>query len=230
MEIIGQEDRYLDKIVLHNGSIIYGVAEQNDESLTMFLTAQDSISVPISRIKSIKTNQLNPARYLERLEGTYYQVSVGVMLGKTHQNSESNGSFFTSFTSGYKFKPSFGIGLGVGINYYQYQKHVPFYLDVQGDLLENRVTPFYQLSAGWSWADSREETLQDVRVEGGFFLQPSVGVRWHFAKHSWHLKFSYVRQNSTTRFEPIDFGNGNRLTNVEDRTIQRFGISTGISF
>ena len=95
-------------------AVLYGVAEQNEEGLTMFLTDQDSISVPISMIKSIKTDQLNPGLYLERLEGTYYQVSVGVMLGKTHQYSENSGNFFTSFTSGYKFKPYLGIGLGLG--------------------------------------------------------------------------------------------------------------------
>jgi hypothetical protein len=181
-------------------------------------------------IKSIKTQKLNPELYLERSQGVYYQVSMGVLLGKSHNNSETRGSFSSSFTSGYRFNPMLGIGLGVGLNYYPDQIQVPVYLDVHGDLSKGRLTPFYQLSVGWSWADERGNITHIEKVEGGFYLRPSLGVRWHFAKHSWHLQLSYVRQNSTTHFEPLDFGNGNVITNVEDRTLQRVGISIGISF
>jgi len=226
----GQADRYLDKVVLNNGSVIWGITELQEESVIIFFSQKDSLSVSASMIKSIKTQKLNPELYLERSQGVYYQVSIGVLLGKSHNNSETRGSFSSSFTSGYRFNPMLGIGLGVGLNYYPDQIHVPVYLDLQGDLSTGRVTPFYQLSTGWSWADERDNISQIGQVEGGFYFRPSLGIRWHFAKHSWFLRLSYVRQNSTTHFEPLDFGNGNVITNVEDRTFQRVGISTGISF
>ncbi len=227
---LGQTDRFLDKIVLNNGSVIWGVTEFQQENVIIFLSEKDSLTVPVSMIMSLKTQKLNPELYLERSQGPYYQVSVGVLLGKSHNNSENRGSFAASFTSGYRFTHLLGVGLGVGLNYYPAQTHVPVYLDIQGDLLRGRVTPFYQLSAGWSWAGDRESTFQIEQVKGGFYLRPSLGIRWHFAKHTWHFQFSYVRQNSTTQFEPQDIGNGNIITNVEDRTFQRVGISTGISF
>jgi len=226
----GQTDRFLDKVVLNNGSVIWGVTEFQQENAIIFLSGKDSLIVPVSMIKSLKTQKLNPELYLERSQGPYYQVSVGVLLGKSHNNSENRGSVAASFTSGYKISPLFGLGLGVGLNYYPDQIHVPVYLDIQGDLSKGRVTPFYQLSTGWSWADERDNISQIGKAEGGFYLRPALGVRWHFAKHSWHFQLSYVRQNAITRYEPVDFGNGNVITNVEERTFQRMGISIGISF
>jgi len=226
----GQTDRFLDKVVLNNGSVIWGITEFQQDYVIIFLSEKDSLTVPVSMIKSLKAQKLNPDLYLERLQGPYYQVSVGALLGKSHNNSENRGSVAASFTSGYKISPLFGLGLGIGINYYPDQIHLPVYLDIQGDLSKGRVTPFYQLSTGWSWADERDNISQIGKVEGGFYLRPALGIRWHFAKHSWHLRLSYVRQNATTRFEPVDFGNGNVITNVEERTFQRMGISTGISF
>ncbi|MCZ6693079.1 MAG: hypothetical protein O6939_04160 [Bacteroidetes bacterium] len=226
----GQTDRYLDKVVLHNGSVIWGMTEFQQEYIIIFLSEKDSLTVPVSMIKSLKTQKLNPELYLNRSQGAYYQVSWGVLLGKGHQYLENTGSFAASFAGGYKISPLIGLGLGVGLNYYPEQIHVPVYLDVQGDLLKGRLTPFYQFSAGWSWADERENISQIGEVQGGFYFRPSLGIQWHFAKHSWHLQLSYVLQKSTTRFEPVDYGNGNVITNVEDRTFQRVGISTGISF
>lgn len=228
--IFGQTDRFLDKVVLNNGSVLWGVAEFQDETVKVFLSQKDSLSVPISMVKSLKTQKLNPELYLERSQGAYYQVTWGALLGKGNHDSENTSSFAASFTSGYRFKPLLAIGLGVGLNYYPDQIHVPVYLDIQGDLIDGRLTPFYQLSAGWSWADERENISQIGEVQGGFYFRPSLGIRWHFAKHTWHLQLSYMLQNATTYFEPLDFGNGNVITNVEDRTFQRVGISTGISF
>jgi len=226
----GQTDRFLDKVVLNNGSVIWGLTEFQEESVIVFFSPKDSLLVPVSMIKSLKTHKLNPELYLERSQGPYYQFSVGVLMGKSHNTSENKGSFSASFTSGYRFSPMLGLGLGVGLTYYPEQTHVPVYLDVQGDLSKGRVTPFYQLSTGWSWADERGNISQIEKVAGGFYLRPSLGVRWHFAKHSWHLQVSYVRQNSITYFEPWDFGNGSVITNVEDRTFQRMEISIGVSF
>jgi len=226
----GQTDRYLDKVVLINGSVIWGVTELQEGTIKVFLNLKDSLSIPVSMIKSLKTQKLNPELYLNRSQGPYYQVTGGVLLGKGHQYLENTGSFAASFTSGYKISPLFGLGLGVGLNYYPEQIHAPVYLDVQGDLLKGRLTPIYQFSAGWSWADERENISQIGEVQGGFYFRPSLSIRWHFAKNSWHLQLSYVLQNSTIRFEPVDYGNGNVITNVEDRTFQRVGISTGISF
>ena len=229
-EAYAQETRYLDKVTLNNRSVIWGVAEFSEGSVTVFFTDEDSVSFPLAMVKAVETDRFNPNLYLDRTTGTYYQLTLAMMLGKGHHDSENIGSFSSSVISGYKFMRALGVGIGVGLNYYEDQRHLPLYLDIQGDLLDTRVTPYYQLSMGWSWADGRNTVSQDAKVEGGLYLSPSIGIRWHLAKYSWHLKLSYVRQESTTRFEPIDFGNGNMLTNVENRTLQRVGLGLGVTF
>jgi hypothetical protein len=228
--IAAQTDKYVDKIKLNNGSTIWGLSEIKQDQVIIHVNAKDSIIIPAENIKSLKTNKLNPELYQDNLEGLYNQVSTGVLVGSTHQYSGNEGSFSASFVSGYKLKQQFGLGLGVGVDYYPSQRHLPVFLDIQGDLIRGRFTPFYQLNLGYSWAHERSAPEDLESLEGGLYLRPSFGVKWHFARYSWFLKLSYVRQESTTRYEPIDFGNGNTITNVEDRVLQRAGISFGISF
>ena len=228
--VSGQSDRYLDRVALKNGSILWGMVEIEENGIKVFLDDDQTVMVQDTLIKSVKYHKLNPASYNQRNSGMYYQILTGLMVGKPYQYSETMASFAGWFASGYKFNRKFGAGLGVGLNYYPQQRHIPMYIDVQGDLLAGRVTPYYQLNVGWSWADERESFSTVDRVEGGFFLRPAFGVKWHFPKHSWHFQVSYVRQNATTYYEPIDFGNGAMLTNVEDRVLQRMGLSFGISF
>ncbi|GJM29758.1 MAG: hypothetical protein DHS20C17_23930 [Cyclobacteriaceae bacterium] len=225
-----QTDRFVDKIVLQNGSIIWGLTEMEQGQVRIFLTEEDSLLIPEKMVKLIKTGKFNPKLYLDRREGPYYELSTGVLVGKGHHSFENEASFSASFTGGYRFKRMLGIGLGVGVNYYTDQRHVPLYLDLQGDWLEGRITPFHQLNVGWSFASDRDHVVQVDQLDGGFYLSPSVGVRWHLATYSWHFKVSYVRQEATRHFEPVDLGNGSSLTSVEERTLQRVGISVGVSF
>jgi len=227
---LAQTDKYVDKVVLTNGSVIWGLSEIEQDQVRIYLNSGDSISMPVEYIKSLKKGKLNPEYYQHRLEGVYYQVTTGVLLGKSYQYSGNEPGFTASFVSGYKFNRFWGAGLGMEVDFYPSQSHIPLFLEFQGDLLRGRVTPFYQVRTGWSWAEERNSLDETGRVEGGFFLSPALGVKWHFAGHSWHLQFSYVRQEATTRFEPVDFGNGQSITNVEDRVLQRMGIGVGISF
>ena len=230
LNLTGQSDQYLDRVALTNGSVLWGIVEIEEGGVKVFIDDDNLIFVQDSLIKSLKYQKLNPELYLRRTAGVYYQISAGVLIGKGYQHSDNDTNFAAWFTSGYKFNRKFGLGLGVGLNYFPQQRHIPLYLDIQGDLLAGRVTPYYQLNTGWSWADERETFANVDKIEGGWYLRPAIGVRWHYPKHSWHLQVSYVRQNSTTFYEPVDFGNGAMLSSVEDRVIQRLGLSFGISF
>ena len=225
-----QVDRHIDKVVLTNGSVIWGVSESGPDNLKVWMNQQDSLIIPMATVKSLKTGKLNPELYVNRLQGVYYQFSSGVLVGKYSEYSDNEVNFSASFVSGYKFKPSLGVGLGVGFNLYSDQYHIPLFVDIQGDVLKNRVTPYYQLSLGYSWGYERDNNPSIENIEGGVYFSPAAGVRWHMARHSWHFKVSYVHQESVTHYEPIDFGNGNMITNVEDRSIRRLGVSVGISF
>ena len=229
-QVAAQVDRYVDKVKLNNGSTIWGLTEIKQDQVIIFVTEEDSLIVPAENIKSLKTGKLNPDLYLDRVQKFYYQVSTGVLVGSSHQYSSNEASFSASFISGYKLKRMLGLGLGVGVDFYPNQRHIPLSLDVQGDLIPGRVTPFYQLNVGYGWAQERSVPVELERLTGGLYFRPSVGVKWHFAGHSWLLRISYVRQESKMHYEPIDLGNGSTITTVEDRVLQRLGFGLGIYF
>lgn len=225
-----QTDKYLDKVELTNGSVIWGISEIGSEQVMIYLTTGDSIAIPVEHIKSLKTGKLNPEWYSNSVTGAYYQASAGILVGKHNQYSEDEVSFSSNFVSGYKFKRWWGMGLGMGLDFYSQQRHIPLFIEAQGDLMPGRITPFYQLQGGWSWASERNNPAEIDRIEGGLYLRPALGVRWHLAGYSWQLNVSYLQQQSTVYYDPIDFGNGNVVTNVEDRVLKRIGISTGVTF
>jgi hypothetical protein len=225
-----QTDRRVDKVVLYNGSVIWGISELENGHIKVFLSQQDSLQIPEFMVKSIKTGKFNRELYMDRMKGVYYEVSTGALIGKSYRFSENEPSFTASFTGGYKFTRMLGVGIGVGLNYYPEQRHVPLFVDIQGDWFKGRVSPFYQFDAGWSFASDLYDTNNLERIQGGLFLRPSLGIRAHLATYSWHLKVSYVHQQSTRDFIPIELGNGTMLTSSEDRILQRAGITVGVSF
>ncbi len=228
--VLAQVDKYVDQIKLNNGSTIWGISEIRQDQVIIHVSDEDSVMVSAENIKSMRTNKLNPELYQSRVGGLYYQVSTGVLVGSSHQYSGNEASFSGAFISGYKLKQQLGLGLGVGVDFYPGQRHIPLFLDIQGDLVSGRITPFYQLDIGYSWAEERDAPEELESLTGGLYFKPAVGVKWHFARYSWFLQLSYVRQESTARYQPIDFGNGNLLTNVEERVMQRVGISLGMVF
>jgi len=229
-QVQAQTDRFLDKTVLQNGTVIWGITELEEGQVKIFLTENDSVLIPDFMVKSIKTGKFNPSLYAERVEGFYYELSTGFLIGKAHHSADNEGTLSLSAAGGYKFNRLLGVGLGAGVDFYLDQRHIPLFIDIQGDWLDSRLTPFHQLNLGWSYAADRTGSDQVERVKGGAYLRPSLGVRWHFPRHSWHLKVSYVLQQATRYFEPIDLWDGGNMQTTEERTMQRLAVAVGISF
>lgn len=228
---LGQVEKYLDKVVLNNGSVIWGIAEMTADEVLVHLDSHQTLSVPLAEVASLQTQKLNPRYYQKSEPGFYYQLVWGITLGKSHVDFPNETSFNISATAGYRFISYFGLGLGVGLYYYPQMRHLPIFLDVQGDLLKTRLTPIYSLRTGWSKAYPRDDLSDQVdETKGGYYLEPGLGLKWQAANHAWQVKVSYLQQHSETIFSPIDFGNGNRLINKETRKFERTTITLGITF
>ncbi len=228
---VAQVDKYLDKVVLKNGSVVWGITEITDDEVLVHMNDEKAISFPLDAIASLKTGKLNPLYFQRKVEGPFYQVNFGVSLGKRHQEFPLEGNPNISVVAGYKFKPLLGVGLGMGWYYFPEFKHTPFFAEVQGDLTKTRVTPFYALRVGWSIASERDvlNNLVD-KSKGGFYFEPGAGLKLHAGGHAWLLKVAYLRQRSETTYTPLDIGNGVRILNVEDRTYERTTITLGLVF
>lgn len=71
----------------------------------------------------------------------------------------------------YSFSSRFAAGVGTGFSLYDKEALIPLTGNLQFNLLKpGRFTPFLDCAAGYSFAPAS-------KVDGGFYLFPSVGVR-----------------------------------------------------
>lgn len=76
-------------------------------------------------------------------------------------------------TAYYTVGDRFSVGAGTGLSFYE-KTLIPLYGDVRLLLFRpRRFTPYLQVQTGYSFAPARE-------ARGGFFLAPSIGVRYAF--------------------------------------------------
>ena len=225
-----QVEKYLDKVVLKNGSVIWGLADVINDQVMVHISDSETVTVPLSQLQDLKTQRVNPQYYQRKVPGPYYQLNAGITLGRTHEDYTTETNFNGSLVAGYKFRRSLGVGIGTGLYYYPQIRAVPIFAELQGDMLNTRFTPSYFIRAGWGLTTDRNQDGQVEDTQGGFYLEPGLGLQWYTAGHSWMLRVSYLRQNSETVYLPLDFGNGNVVTNVETRTFERTTISLGFAF
>ncbi len=227
---LAQVEKYLDKVTLKNGSVLWGITELQNDQLMVHITPEHTLAIPIAEVVTLKKQKLNPRYYLKKVPGTYYQVNWGITLGKSHNENPTETTFNASLAAGYRFTTGLAVGMGTGIYYYPQIRTVPWFVEVQGDMLRGRITPSYFLRTGWGWSTDRNQSGLVADTKSGYYLEPGIGLRWYAGKYSWILKVGYLRQHSETVYEPLDFGNGNIVSNVETRTFERTTISLGLIF
>jgi len=226
-----QVDKYLDKVMLKNGSVLWGITELREQGVLVHLSDQDSIIVSMDEIEAIKTDKLNPQYYQPKDRTWFYQLDWGLTVGKRSDFSINEVNFNASAVFGKRFKPMVNLGLGTGIYYFQETRHIPIFAELQGDLIQHRVTPVYFIRVGWSLADERKDIEEFVDwTSGGFYFQPGVGLRIYGHKHAIHVRVSYLSQSSETQFNLVDFGNGSSLQTRQNRRFERTTFTLGVTF
>ncbi len=226
-----QPDKYLDKVELQNGSVLWGIVETREQEIVIHFDRGNDLTFPLDQVRSIKKNKLNPHYYQKQDTGRYYRLNLGLLVGKSNQFVPNETSFNASLTAGYRFNPHLATGIGTGIYYYPEARHIPLYAELNGQLMNTRITPAYFVRTGWSWAfgtNDIEEFVDDV--EGGLYLEPGMALRWNLPNRVLELAVSYVRQNSTTVWDPVVFGNGNSSQSTTVSTFQRVNLTAGITF
>ncbi len=226
-----QVDKYLDKVMLKNGSVLWGITELREYGVLIHLNESDSLTLSLDEIEAIKRDKLNPVFYQPEFNTWFYQINWGVTVGKRNDFSTNQVNFNASAVMGKRFNSRLGLGLGSGLYYYLETRHIPIFVELQGDLLKRRFTPAYFVRAGWSLADERRDLEDFVDwTRGGFYLEPGLGLRIYGLKHSIHLRVSYLSQGSKTKFSEVDFGNGSSSQTTQKRRFERTTFTLGVTF
>jgi len=159
---------YIDVVYLKNGSMIKGViVEQVPGKTIKIKTADGSEFVyPIDDVEKFTREEVvtknNDKSHFSRakqwMNGDYKQKDKGYfaeieMLGNTT-------AYAVRVTQGYKFGKMGYLGVGLGlentkINYGERLPELSLNLVYAGDLLNRKVTPFYQIEAGYGFSLDR---------------------------------------------------------------------------
>ncbi len=168
-----------------------------------------------------------PAQWKEK--GFVNMTEIGVLTGQSVGPGQFNNvNYHTSPTvqtfNGYQFWPMLQVGVTTGIDWYQTFALVPVAFGLRGDLLRNKITPFYYLDLGYGfrWLNNNSE---DRWVKGGAMWNPGVGLKVRGNKNTaWVITVGYKSQRAET------FANWGWQRTEQQIHYSRLALRTGISF
>ncbi len=170
---------YDDVIHLKDSSIVKGkILKQYRDSSVMIRVSNHRIlefgNNEIASIsKELKTNttKLPDTNCTIKYHGII-EVGINHELSSS-SNQNQNNNLKINIINGIKADPNFAIGLGFGIRYYIKKDIllVPFFLDLQFQFSQKKISPYLSIDLGYSFFTSDE-------FRGyGFLANPSLGVK-----------------------------------------------------
>ena len=191
-----------------------------------------SICTMIMSVTALAANNNCIPEYFRR--GLYVSVDFapGTVFNGRRGNNESNSSYGTDITIGYRFLPQFALALGTGSHSYSNKTLtcgdtvrrkventcVPVFVRLRSDLFDREVSPYVQMDLGYSFMEvyTREDSgrvkYSDDRFTNG---------RYEYVE----INDSYIQYGLAGIFAALDFG---LSLHVVGRCRMNIGISAGV--
>lgn len=231
---IAQKSTYPDRIKLINGSLLKGtiIEDKVGEYVEIMIIGEKIVKFEYDEIWWIKDGGYLHSGYQIKKPGYFIRTEIGIVIDKVEQppwtNAGSyNNEYFTfHIINGFRIKPSFQPGIGVGIDNYPNITVFPIYLSLKGDLIAGKVTPFYQVDIGSGFARDRKNDFRSYdRVKAGIMFHPSVGLKLNtYKKVSYFIAMGYKLQKA--KLENIQFD----IFTSTERTFQNLTVRVGLEF
>lgn len=135
--------------------------------LTFFSVLVYSQDTKENNNQTINNNKEYASNLKPGYEGSV-TAGYGFKLDKRYTNWDDQ--FNIDLINGYRVIPQFyiGAGLGVRIGYYYNNYLMPFYLQLKGNIVKNKISPYFSFDFGF--------THQVGRYGVHFYNKPSVGI------------------------------------------------------
>lgn len=235
--LFGQEKSDRDMIYLKNGSIFIGELTAYDKNEITFVMPNGLLVTFNKReVKKIiiagqdyeqeeKVRKQKPVVIKEYPKRGIYNITYGSLnSGSNAFNGGLIGGVGLDNITGKQFNKYVGLGLGIGyhsMNPGRGENNLPLFVDFRGYLKERKVSPYYNLSAGYAFAFKNEEKrINDA--QGGFVFHPAFGFKIGSAENSFMIDFGIKWTRSTFHF---DFWNEVREHKMTyERLVLRIGL------
>lgn len=126
-----------------------------------------------------------------RLEGGFI---MGGQIFNDNMIYNPGGSFQYSYCI--KSGDKAGFGLGAGVQFFEEEAFIPFYLDFVGLLSKSQNSPFLTFQTGYAfgWSD-KYKNIQNYTFNGGIYFSAGIGRRFKFNDtFSSYISLSYKHQ------------------------------------
>ena len=149
--------------------------------------------------KKIKKVKLFEGNYYHKEKGSWHEFYMGLMTGKTGEYSKNENHMSLELIIGHRFNRYLGLGLGTGYQSYSGVDAVPIFLSITGDFLNERITPYYFINAGYGFGIDRSDEWDNYsEVKGGLMYNPGIGFKFR-------LKKLYISSSVAYRFQLAQF-------------------------
>jgi hypothetical protein len=192
------------KLFLKNGTILNCkiLNYKPDESIKVEIQGGNILVYSSSEIKEVLLNQNASEQNLKDKKDNFHyyndELYFNILVNFLGGYKESTG-FFGAFqdvpTLGFGLKMSGGkainrhIMLGGGIawsyldNYFMYSSHMPFFIEIKGDIIKKNNSLYYSFGLGYNHALKRSSSSWRTsnimtKARGGYYLNPAIGIRF----------------------------------------------------
>jgi len=231
--LLAQNNKIQDVLVLKNGDRINGhILEKTETDLKIRLYDGSEIIYQLQDIETITQEHLNKLNSFKGQQKGYFNITtIGLNLGII---KKFNGLNLQSI-NGYRFNPYVAVGLGAGINEYNYAivdqiwggyypRKALFYtafFNLNGEVLkETKMTPTYAIDYGYRFLflDSKEKTT---------YINYSLGLKVrnaHKVGFIFSVNYQIIKDNNP------DFLNNSYYFPAKELFNNKITLRTGVSF
>lgn len=228
-----QQAEVTNTIYLSDGSVLVGTLLENENDNEKILKLKDGtilhlLKTSIVQIDPAKAKRYNVSDHQNKFgnSGLYNLNYVGVNGGIRESQSSSIG-FHISSSVGYMLNKYIGIGIGVGVDKFDFEalnNAIPFYnnnisevspitciypvfLEARGKLFGENTAYYYSMNVGYGFVNKNED-LQVRQAHGGVMFHPAIGICFGGKKHFNLCIDMGIKYQKTDFVLPIFFDSG----------------------
>lgn len=219
---------------LKNGTTLTGelALTVQEDYLTLVRENQPLLHIPYRKIRYIyfgadpERVPTTPRTFLRQRRQFFHLGEFNVMMNNRPYSSTTAIGAHT--VNGYHFSPHLGVGLGIGVDRYDWVYLLPVYVSVRGALTNWKVSPYYFANAGRSrgWVGDPEGQFPDAEARGGWMLHAGVGYQINFNRSALLISVGLKSQQTEVNYRQPWWGTRSEIE--ERRTYRRVSLGIGL--
>lgn len=225
-----QKINNLSKVKLKDGSELNVLIVENipGDHIKVELPGQQEATISYTEIASIKQKDFSYRTNFKRDKGFFWEGTYSFVFGQASEGGTPRAGMEIGASYNYRLNPYLSTGVGIEPMLFFINNEsllVPVFARLKVLTSKQRVTPFYTIDAGWSFAGKPVDEVLDV--EGGWFVRNTLGIQvGHFS-----VGIGYQLQKLTTTKEGVWWWWGSSgATTVEERLMKNVVFITSVSF